>query len=113
MKRSMMVAAAILMGVLAKAAPGTDSTSTFKVSGNCGMCQNRIEKAAKAAGATTAKWYEDSKMMTVSFNPKKSGSEKIQQKIAAVGHDAGTFKASDEVYENLPGCCQYRDGGGH
>ena len=28
----------------------TDSTSTFEVSGVCGMCKQRIEKAAKRKG---------------------------------------------------------------
>ena len=31
-------------------------SETFKVSGNCGMCKSKIEKAAIDAGATTAKW---------------------------------------------------------
>ena len=31
-------------------------TETFKVSGNCGMCEKKIEKAAKSAGATYAEW---------------------------------------------------------
>ena len=29
-------------------------TETFKVSGNCGMCKTKIEKAAKDAGAKVA-----------------------------------------------------------
>lgn len=31
----------------------------------------------------------------------------IQKAIAKVGHDAGKHKASDEVYDRLPGCCKY------
>jgi hypothetical protein len=40
-------------------------TDSFQVSGNCGMCESKIEKAAKAAGATYAEWNKDSKIITV------------------------------------------------
>ena len=42
-------------------------TERFQVSGNCGMCKSKIEKAAKDAGATSASWNEDSKELVVSF----------------------------------------------
>ena len=35
---------------------------TIKVWGNCGMCKTKIEKAAKAAGASTANWNEETKI---------------------------------------------------
>jgi copper chaperone CopZ len=84
-----------------------DKTETFKVFGNCGMCKSRVEKAAKAEGATTAVWDKDTKMMTVSFDPAKSSLEAIQKKIASVGHDTELFTAPDKVYDKLPGCCLY------
>ena len=42
-------------------------TDTFKVSGNCGMCENKIEKAAKEAGAVSADWNQDTKVITVKY----------------------------------------------
>ena len=33
----------------------------------------------------------------------------IKKKIADVGHDNSLYKATDEVYDNLHGCCKYRD----
>lgn len=80
--------------------------ASFQVSGNCGMCKSRIEKAAKEAGAAKAIWNEDSKQLNVSFASNTSV-EAIQKKIAAVGHDNAGAKASDEVYNKLHGCCQY------
>lgn len=77
------------------------------VKGNCGECKARIEKAAKSAGAATADWYSLSKVLEISFNPAKTSSEKILQKIADVGHDNEKYKASDSVYKNLPDCCLY------
>lgn len=88
-------------------------TETFAVSGNCGMCKSRIEKAAKEAGASEAAWDQNKKTLTVSFNPEASSVAKIQQKVAEVGHDNAGFRATEEVYAKLHGCCKYeREGAG-
>lgn len=84
----------------------------FTVLGNCGMCKNRIEKAAKAAGASKAIWDAETQTLTVSFKAKKTSLDKIQQEVAAVGHDTEKYKAPDEVYNNLHGCCKYNRNGG-
>ncbi|MES2649486.1 MAG: cation transporter [Bacteroidota bacterium] len=84
-----------------------DSTSSFKVFGNCESCKSRIEKAAKAAGATKAEWSEETKLIAVSFDAAKTSSDKIQQKIAAVGHDTEKYKSLENTYNKLPGCCKY------
>lgn len=107
MKKTTAMMAAFLLGGASMAMAAKDSTATFKVSGNCGMCKTRIEKTAKAAGATKAVWGVDSQILTVSFNPKKTNVGKIQKKVAAVGHDTGKYKATEAVYDALPGCCQY------
>lgn len=83
------------------------TTETFAVAGNCGMCKSRIEKAAKEAGATDASWDQNKKALTVIFNADVSSVAKIQQKVAAVGHDNAGFRATDEVYAKLHGCCKY------
>ncbi|WP_417427989.1 TonB-dependent receptor domain-containing protein [Halpernia sp.] len=77
------------------------------VRGNCTECEERIEKAAKSADATTADWSPETKVLKVEFNPAKTSLEKILKKIAAVGHDNEQFKADDAVYKKLPGCCLY------
>jgi len=82
-------------------------TEVFAVSGNCGMCKSRIEAAAKEAGATAAAWDTDSKKLKVSFDANATSLSKIQEKVANVGHDNAGFKASDEVYNKLHGCCKY------
>lgn len=84
-----------------------EKTETFKVYGNCGMCKNRIEKAAKTEAVTSAVWNVDTKIMTVTYDAAKITNEQIQKKIIAVGHDTEKFKADDKVYEKLPGCCLY------
>jgi copper chaperone CopZ len=77
------------------------------VNGNCESCKARIEKAAKAAGAIKADWNVETKLMEVSFDPAKTSTEKIQQKIASVGHDTEKYQSLDNAYNKLPGCCKY------
>ena len=80
----------------------------FEVKGNCGMCETRIEKAAKSVeGVTTADWNQETKILEVSFDESKTSVHKVQKAIAKVGHDTPMHKAKDEVYNALPGCCKY------
>lgn len=88
-------------------AQSADTKDSVKVYGNCGMCKNRIEKAAKAAGATTASWNDETQVLAITFTPGKSTTETIEKAVAAVGHDTKNFTAPTEVYNKLHGCCQY------
>lgn len=88
-------------------------TETFKVSGNCGMCKSKIEKAAKEAGASSASWDTETKQLTVKYNSSSTNTAKIQQKIAGVGYDNVGFKASAEAYDKLHGCCKYERADDH
>lgn len=82
-------------------------SETFKVAGECGMCKKKIEKAAKAAGASVAVWNADSKEITVKYNSTSSNTAKIQQAIASVGYDTPGYKATEVAYKSLDECCQY------
>lgn len=82
-------------------------TETLKVSGECGSCKKKIESAAKKAGATYAVWDVDSKELTIKYNSTSTNNAKIQKAIADVGYDTPDFKATDEAYNKLDGCCQY------
>ena len=79
----------------------------YNVKGACGMCKTRIEATAKKAGATFADWNSDTQTLQVKFDNKVTTKEQILQKIADVGHDNELFRANDDVYKNLPGCCLY------
>lgn len=85
----------------------TAEKKEFFVKGNCGMCKDRIEKTAKEAGAKTAVWNAETQKVTLDFDVTKTSAEAILKKIADVGHDNELFKAPNEVYKNLPGCCLY------
>ena len=82
-------------------------TETFQVSGNCGMCEAKIEKAAKAAGATYADWNKDTKVITVKYNSTSSNLAKIQKSIADAGYDNVGVKTTTEAYDKLHDCCKY------
>jgi hypothetical protein len=82
-------------------------TESFKVWGECGMCKDRIENTVKSEGATAAVWDSKTQMLSVTFNSKKTSVEALSKKLASFGHDTEKFKAPDEVYAKLPGCCHY------
>ena len=88
----------------------TVKEAEFKVSGNCGQCKTRIEKAMKISEVKMAKWDKTSKMLKVAYLSEKISLDSLQQRIASVGHDTEKFKATDSIYEALPGCCLYRGG---
>mgnify|MGYP001302391624 CR=1 FL=1 len=82
-------------------------TEKFKVLGNCGMCKARIEQALKVEGVRYAVWDQETKIVTVKFNPKVVTLDELHQKCADVGHDTDKVRAKDEVYANLHSCCLY------
>lgn len=99
---------AIILITNVSAQTTTSKTEKIKVSGMCGMCKTRIEKAAKIEGVSSAEWDKSTKVLTLVYNPSVVKSEDVQKKIAAVGHDTEKFKADDKTYNGLPGCCKYR-----
>ncbi|SHK98110.1 TonB-dependent receptor domain-containing protein [Chryseobacterium polytrichastri] len=82
------------------------SKNQFKVKGNCEMCKERIETTAKKAGAKEARYSIESQTLTLETDSNISTDE-ILKKVAGAGHDNEKFKASNETYESLPGCCHY------
>jgi periplasmic mercuric ion binding protein len=83
------------------------TTETIPVAGNCGMCKNTIEKAAKSAGASNAVWDMDAKKLEVTYSSSSTSAQKIQQSIAAAGYDTRDFKGNDKAYDKLHACCKY------
>lgn len=85
-------------------------TEEFTVTGVCGMCQKRIEKAALIPGVMSATWNQELQQLKVIYKPKKVTLKDIRSAVAGVGHDTDEIKASNEAYAQLPVCCAYRDG---
>lgn len=84
------------------------SETTIVVAGNCGMCEARIEKAAKSFGGVAyAEWDKDTKMLVLKFDKSKVSVDDIEKAIAKAGHDTKNNKADGKTYDELPGCCHY------
>ena len=80
----------------------------FKVAGNCEMCKERIEEAAtEIEGVNYADWNIETKTIDVSFDKNKIKLKDIHKAIANAGHDTEEETAPDDIYSNLPECCQY------
>ncbi len=90
--------------------PKTVLTDTIKVSGVCSMCKKRIETAVYGLpGIKTANWDEDTQLLFVSYNSKKTSNDAIQKRIAGIGHDTEKYKATEKSYNTLHHCCRYRE----
>jgi copper chaperone CopZ len=103
MKKIILFSAFIMATVFSANA---QTSTKLKVSGNCGMCKSSIEKAAKTAGATTANWDMDAKLLTLIFDG-KTNLDKIESAIAAVGYDTEHKTATKASYDALHECCKY------
>ena len=98
-----------MMNQKEKVMPEVSENSIFGVSGNCDLCKERIEKAAKSVdGVQNAIWDIKTKKICVTYAKSRTTSETIQKAIGGVGHDTEKFKAADKAYNQLPGCCLYR-----
>jgi len=90
-------------------AQGDYSKTSFKVDGLCGMCEERIEKAAqKVDGVKKTSWDQETLKLTMVYDKEKTDLMKVHRKIAAAGHDTDEVKATDKAYGALPMCCKYR-----
>lgn len=82
------------------------SQTQFKVKGNCNLCKERIENAAKKAGAKQATYSVDSQILTLKTESDVT-TDDILKEVAKAGHDNEKFKASESSYDALPDCCHY------
>ena len=87
----------------------------FEVDGICGMCKQRIEKAAlKTKGVKFAIWSVENHQLNVIMDERKTDIETLQKSILDVGHDIivsenETKKATEMAYNTVHPCCKYRD----
>lgn len=108
MKTTITVIATLLLGYTSMGQSEKKVTETFKVYGNCGMCEKKIEGAvSEKEGVYKADWDLKSKKMKIVFDPKKTNLDKLKQIIADAGYDSKTHRATKKSYEALHGCCQY------
>jgi len=91
-------------------AQNRNARASLEVDGVCMMCKQRIEKAClKTKGVKSAVWNVKTHELKLIFDERKTNIETIQKKVASVGHDTKTLKATDEAYASVHPCCKYRD----
>jgi periplasmic mercuric ion binding protein len=91
-------------------AQNKNAKANIEVDGVCGMCKERIEKAAiRTKGVKSAVWNVDTHELRLIFDERKTDVKTISKNIAAVGHDTKEIKATDEQYHSVHACCLYRD----
>ena len=110
LKKSILFLVVTMLGTLGSLAQTKWQTDTIHVAGNCSMCKKRIEEAAYIKGVKSADWNKTTKTLTVVYSPAKAQRSQIIQAVLKVGHDAGSQRAADKQYKNLPDCCAYRTG---
>ena len=84
-------------------------TITFKVSGVCGMCEERIENALDVKGVKSAEWDQDTHEVTVMYRTDKIDEDEMHKLLNEVGHDTEKSRATDEQYSTVHECCKYRE----
>jgi hypothetical protein len=80
---------------------------TVPVSGNCDMCAATIQKAGSTKQLSSVSWNKDTKIATITFDSSRTSADAVLKKIALAGYDNPSFRAPDDVYAALPGCCKY------
>ncbi len=85
----------------------TKPEGSYKVLGNCGMCEKTIEKAAMKKGVIKADWDKNTKVLVLEFDPKKTSADEILKSVADAGYDNEKYTAPKGAYDKLPDCCKY------
>ena len=101
------IAVTLLSATVSQAQIKNAKTETVKVYGNCGMCKTTIEKAGSKKKLYKTEWNEETKMATITYDSKKSGSDQVLKSIALSGYDNVNYLAPDDAYNKLHGCCKY------
>ena len=109
MKTLILIVTALTMSFGAQAQQDGETSKSFTVYGNCGMCERTIEGAlSDVEGVISADWNRENHELNVIFKSEVISLDEIKQKVADVGYDSDSHRAKDKVYNKLPGCCQYK-----
>ena len=113
MKKSLIIIFLSIFALAAKAQDKNLDTATFRVEGICEMCKDRIENGAYIKGVKKVDWNQETKMITVVYNPGKTTLKKVGESIAKAGHDNEYAIANEADYDKVHGCCKYRTDESH
>ncbi len=98
-----------LFSIKINAQSATQTDTSFIVNGVCRMCQFTIESAADFEGVENVAWDVEAKVLSFSFSPEVTSVQAINDSVNASGYDSEFATADERAYQNLHGCCKYRD----
>ncbi len=82
-------------------------TVKLKTSAVCGMCKRKIEKnLAYETGIQEVNLDVATKVLTVTFDAKKTNLKTIKKIVSDTGYDADEVMANPASYDKLSGCCK-------
>lgn len=82
-------------------------TVKLKTSAVCGMCKRKIEKnLAYETGIQEVNLDVATKVLTVTFDPKKTSLKTIKKIVSDTGYNADEVAANPASYDKLSGCCK-------
>ncbi|MBV1887763.1 MAG: cation transporter [Urechidicola sp.] len=109
MKKLILLSAIILMAI-PTSAQKKNAKVQFEVAGICGMCKQRIEKAAlNTKGVKSASWSVETHQLILIIDERKTSPLIIKKTLAAVGHSTKEVETTEEAYDKLDSCCKYND----
>lgn len=86
-------------------------TVHIKTSAICEMCKETIERdMAFEKGVKRAVLDLETKVVTVSYNVKKTSPQAIREQIASLGYHADDMERDEKAHGRLPDCCQSKKG---
>lgn len=107
--RFVIISGIVLLGFnFACSTKADEKEITFKVYGNCEMCEKTIEGSLKDNPAVSSvDWDTKSKMVKISYDPKKIKENELHKAIALSGYDTELETGNDQAYKGLHECCKY------
>lgn len=103
----MIIIAAVFITSASCAQEKKSDEITIKVSAQCEMCKERIEKALSyETGVISSDVDVAKKIVVVKYKATKTNPDKIRLAISKVGYDADDVPADQKAYNKLPGCCK-------
>ncbi len=100
------------ISIITYAVTGTgNKTETIKINTMvCDLCVDRLNKAISSIeGVTNVSVDLKNKQAVVTFDESVTSLDKIEDIITKTGYEANNKKADKTAFDNLPGCCKYKE----
>ena len=119
--RNIVIAAILLVllslsiSIITYALSGGDKTETIKISTMvCDLCVDRLNKAIGSIdGVKSVNVDLKNKQAVVTFDESLTSLGKIEDVITATGYEANNKNADKTAFDNLPGCCKFKENTKH